>query len=67
MGLVHRYGRACGEQDHVRAGVLYSEIVRAIQDDEEAPAPSEEDAGALGWTRRYTEDNEDQMVADTGQ
>jgi hypothetical protein len=46
--LVHRYGRACGEQDHYRAGRLFSEIVRAIQDDEEAPRPSEmEDRGAV--------------------
>jgi hypothetical protein len=46
MDLVHRYGRACGEQDHARAGVLFSEIVRAIQDDEEAPRSYEEDRGA---------------------
>lgn len=47
MDLVHRYGRACGEQDHVRAGRLYSEIVRAIQDDENAPCPAEAEQGAF--------------------
>jgi hypothetical protein len=51
MDLVHRYGRACGEQDHCRAGVLYSEIVRAIQDDEEAPPSGE--GGAVDVLLRY--------------
>lgn len=50
MDLVHRYGRACGEQDHFRAGVLYAEIVRAIQDDEEAPPLSGESGGAAVLT-----------------
>ena len=45
MDLVHRYGRACGEQDHARAGVLFSEIVRAIQDDKEAPPGPETERG----------------------
>lgn len=47
MDLVHRYGRACGEQDYARAGVLYSEIVRAIQADEESPRPAEAERGDL--------------------
>lgn len=45
LGLIHRYGEACRREDHYRAGVLYSEIVRAIQD-EEAPALTSEEASA---------------------
>ena len=48
LNLVHRYGEACRREDHEQAGRLYSEIVRAVQDDEEAPRPSGmEDRGAV--------------------
>jgi len=43
MDLVHRYGRACGDLDYETAGRLYSQIVRAIQDNEEPPRPSSEE------------------------
>lgn len=42
MAMVHRYGEACRRDEHARAGALYSEIVRALDNDETAP-PSEED------------------------
>jgi hypothetical protein len=45
MSMIFLYGRACAEGDHARAGVLYAQLARAVRDDEEAPASSE-DAGA---------------------
>jgi hypothetical protein len=49
LNLVHRYGEACRREQHEVAGRLYSQIVRAIQDDEESPRPSseEDERGAL--------------------
>jgi len=47
MSMIFLYGKACAEQDHERAGVLYAQLSRAVQDDEEAPARSEDRAGAL--------------------
>jgi hypothetical protein len=37
MSMIFLYGRACAEGDHVRAGVLYAQLARAVRDDEEAP------------------------------
>jgi hypothetical protein len=40
LGLVHAYGEACRCDDHARAGVLYSEIVRALEHEKAAPPES---------------------------
>jgi len=54
MDLVHRYGRACGEDDFAQAGLLFSEITRVVTDvgmsfDDygmtEAPRPISEETG----------------------
>jgi hypothetical protein len=47
MSMIHRYGQACREGDLAAVGLLYSEIVRALDDNDEAPARSEDQAGAL--------------------
>jgi hypothetical protein len=39
LGLVHRYGEACRRDEHAQAGLLYSEIVRAL----DGSAPAEDD------------------------
>lgn len=41
MGLVHRYGEAVREGDLAAVGLLYSEIVRALDGHEETARPSE--------------------------
>jgi hypothetical protein len=43
LGMVHRYGEACRVGDLAAVGLLYSEIVRALDDNDEAARPSEED------------------------
>jgi hypothetical protein len=40
LGLVHAYGEACRHEEHARAGILYSEIVRALDDEKAAPPES---------------------------
>ena len=47
MGMVHRYGEAVREGDLPAVGLLYSEIVRALDEHEGTPEPSEEDSGAI--------------------
>lgn len=43
MGMVHRYGEACRQGDLAAVGLLYSEIVRALDGHDETARPSEED------------------------
>ncbi len=54
MAMVHRYGEACREGDLPAVGLLYSEIVRALddQDDEIGPdsVPKDEAGGRSGLT-----------------
>jgi hypothetical protein len=41
LGLVHAYGEACRHEEHARAGILYSEIVRALDCGHGETAPPE--------------------------
>jgi hypothetical protein len=50
LGMIHRYGEACRGNEHARAGVLYSEIVRALEDQDDEIGPDsvpKDEAGAV--------------------